>query len=83
MPRKKDKTTKEKIEETQLQLEKLKQDLAALKEQEKEEKRKAIEEEIMTLGKAVRTYITKELGRSVETGEDQLIVEFLKENKYE
>ena len=33
------KTTKEKIEETQLQLEKLKQDLAALKEQEKEEKR--------------------------------------------
>lgn len=83
MPRKKDKTTKEKIEETQLQLEKLKQDLAALKEQEKEEKRKAIEEEIMTLGKAVRAYITKELGRAVETGEDQLIVEFLKENKYE
>ena len=83
MPRKKDKTTREKIEETQLQLEKLKQDLAALKEQEKEEKRKAIEEEIMTLGQAVRTYITKELGRAVETGEDQLIVEFLKENKYE
>ena len=83
MPRKKDKTTREKIEETQLQLEKLKQDLAALKEQEKEEKRKATEEEIMTLGKAVRTYITKELGRAVETGEDQLIVEFLKEKKYE
>lgn len=83
MPRKKDKTTREKIEETQLQLEKLKQDLAALKEQEKEEKRKAIEEEITTLGKAVRTYITKELGRAVKTGEDQLIVEFLKENKYE
>ena len=62
MPRKKDKTTKEKIEEAQLQLEKLKQDLATLKQLEKEEKRKAVEEEIMMLGKAVRYY--KRVGTS-------------------